>query len=125
MYYETVTRAQDWPFGRLFADSDLTFSYEQEGLEKVVDELKSEFVLLLSDEDHARKNNGKKMSVPKHVIFNDPATIIIWEDGSKTVVKCGENDTFDKEKGFMVAYLKHEFGNDNTFNKFIKKYCED
>ena len=33
------------------------------------------------------------------VIFNDPATIVIWADGSKTVVKCQEGDVFDKEKG--------------------------
>lgn len=57
------------------------------------------------------------------VIFNSPATIIFWTDGTKTVVKCQPGDTYDEEKGFMAAYLKKLLGNDNTFNKEIKKYC--
>ena len=59
----------------------------------------------------------------KRVIFNNPATIIYWKDGTKTVVKCQPGDTWDEEKGFMAAYLKKLLGNDNTFNKLIKRYC--
>lgn len=40
----------------------------------------------------------KNASPIKKVIFNDPATIILWKDGTKTVVKCQEGDTYDKEK---------------------------
>lgn len=39
------------------------------------------------------------------VIFNPPATIVFWEDGTKTVVKC-ENEPFDAEKGFAMAVAK-------------------
>ena len=46
------------------------------------------------------------------VIFNKPATIVFWSDGTKTVVKCGENDEYDKEKGFYIACSKKLFGND-------------
>lgn len=46
------------------------------------------------------------------VIFNKPATIIFWSDNTKTVVVCGENDTYDKEKGFYIACAKKLFGND-------------
>ena len=28
----------------------------------------------------------------KNVIFNPPATIVFWKDGTKTIVKCGEHD---------------------------------
>ena len=58
----------------------------------------------------------------KKVIYNDPATIIFWTDGTKTVVKCQEGDTYSKEKGFVMAYLKKMLGNDNTFNKEINKW---
>lgn len=60
----------------------------------------------------------------KKVIFNNPATIILWKDGTKTVVKCQKGDTFDKEKGFVLAYLKKLLGNDNTFNKVIRKWVQ-
>lgn len=56
------------------------------------------------------------------VVFNEPATVILWKDGTKTVVKCQEGDTYNKETGFALAYLKRILGNDNTFNKEIAKW---
>lgn len=58
----------------------------------------------------------------KKVIFNDPATIVYWADGTKTVVKCSENDIFDPEKGLAMAIVKKAFGNDNSFHKIFKKW---
>lgn len=46
------------------------------------------------------------------VIYHNPATIVFWSDGTKTVVKCGKGDTYDKEKGFYIACAKKLFGND-------------
>ena len=57
----------------------------------------------------------------KKVIFNDPATIVYWKDGTKTVVKCQNGDDFDPEKGFAMAFLKKCWGNKGNFNdKLIK-----
>lgn len=59
----------------------------------------------------------------KKVIFNDPATIVIWADGSKTVVKCAEGDTNSKFAGLAIAICKHMYGTDfkRIFNHFIPK----
>lgn len=43
----------------------------------------------------------------KKVIFNDPATIVFWKDGTKTVVKCQEGTKFDPEKGLAMAICRH------------------
>lgn len=59
----------------------------------------------------------------KEVIFHDPATIVYWEDGTKTVVKC-RGEEFDKEKGLLAAIAKKVYGNKGNFNNIIKKYCE-
>lgn len=71
----------------------------------------------------------REMPSLKEVIFNDPATICIWSDGSKTVVKCEEGDTFDKEKGIALCFMKkinNNKGNyNNVFKKFIKEESED
>ena len=58
----------------------------------------------------------------KKVIFNPPATVVIWQDGTKTVVKCSENDTFDPEKGLAMAIVKKIYGNNNSFHKVFKKW---
>lgn len=64
----------------------------------------------------------KAMSRIKNVIFNDPATIVFWSDGTKTVVKCGKDDTFDPEKGLAMAISKYFFDNAGYFNDVFKKW---
>lgn len=64
----------------------------------------------------------KAMSKIKNVIFNDPATIVFWSDGTKTVVKCGKDDTFDPEKGLAMAISKYFFDNAGYFNDVFKKW---
>lgn len=54
------------------------------------------------------------------VIFNDPATIIYWKDGSKTVVKRSDDDIWDPEKGFCMAIIKKLYGR----TSFIKRFME-
>lgn len=60
----------------------------------------------------------------RKVIFNDPATIVLWSDGTKTVVKCGPEDKFDTEKGLAMAIVKKMAGNDNRFHKVFKQYTK-
>lgn len=56
----------------------------------------------------------------KKVIFNDPATIVIWADGEKTVVKA-HDEKFDPEKGMAMAIAKKALGNKGSyFNEFKK-----
>lgn len=61
----------------------------------------------------------------KKVIWNNDACVVIWKDDTKTVVKCQEGDMWNKEVGLMAAFSKKLFGNDNTFNKIINRYCSD
>lgn len=60
----------------------------------------------------------------KKVIFSGKATIILWDDGEKTVVKCQKGDKYDPEKGLVMAMLKYFLGNDNTFNDYINEAME-
>ena len=61
----------------------------------------------------------------KNVIFNDPATIVFWSDGTKTVVKTQWNECYDPEKGLAMAISKKALGNKgnyyNTFKKWLPK----
>lgn len=60
----------------------------------------------------------------KKVIFHEPATIILWTDGTKTVVKCKDGDKYDKQTGFLMCYLKGVVGN-KTLLKEIDKWVDD
>lgn len=60
----------------------------------------------------------------KNVKFHDPATIVFWADGTKTVVKCGDEDTFDPEKGLAMAIAKKALGNKGHYFDTVKKWTE-
>lgn len=61
----------------------------------------------------------------KKVIFNDPATIILWKDGTKTVVKCGDHDVFDPEKGLAMAIAKKALGNKYNYYDIFEEWISD
>ena len=71
------------------------------------------------------KDPSKPLTI-KDIIFNPPATIIFWSDGTKTVVKAdGEN--YDPEKGIAMAISKKLMGNNkyeyyHTFLHWLKKW---
>lgn len=58
----------------------------------------------------------------KKVIFNDPATIVIWADDSKTVVKTQNGEKYDPEKGMAMAISKKYFGNAGRYYNIFKKW---
>lgn len=60
----------------------------------------------------------------KNVIFNPPATIVFRNDGTKTVVKCQNDEAFDPEKGLTMAISKKYFGNKGSYCNQIKKWTE-
>lgn len=59
----------------------------------------------------------------ENVIFNDPATIVFWDDGTKTVVKA-DDEPFDKEKGLAMAISKKFYGNKGKYFNEFKKWID-
>lgn len=57
----------------------------------------------------------------KDVIFNDPATIVFWNDGTKTIVKAN-GETFDPEKGLAMVISKKFLGNQGNYFEVFKKW---
>ena len=85
----------------------------------------------IASDTRATIKNGSYIKVPSQkqkamnsitkVIFNNPATIVFWSDGTKTVVKCDERDEFDPEKGLAMAICKKHFGG-GFYNDIFKKW---
>lgn len=59
---------------------------------------------LWNDDDYETKD--VTYPVVTKIVINVPATIVFWSDGTKTVVKCAKNETFDAEKGVAKAITK-------------------
>lgn len=55
----------------------------------------------------------------KKVIFSGPKTIVLWGDGTKTIVSCGAGDTYDYYAGFCAAVVKKLFGSTTHAKKVL------
>lgn len=62
------------------------------------------------------------LRLPQHYIINNGATILFWDDGTKTIVKRAKDDTFDPVKSFLWAYFQKHSGLSKTkANKYLRK----
>lgn len=73
----------------------------------------------------ALKGSDDNFAVPEilDVIFNEPATIVFWADGTKTVVKA-IYDEFDPEKGLAMAIAKKALGNKGNYFNIIERWTD-
>ena len=66
----------------------------------------------------------KKIFIDK-IIFNGPATIVYWDDGTKTAVKCKPDDPYSKDVGVAMATLKKILGSGyGRYLTAVRKHIE-
>lgn len=53
-----------------------------------------------------KRRSSAHISGIKKVIYNDPATTVIWHDGSKTTIKCHDEDSYDPVIGLLLCVIK-------------------
>lgn len=65
-----------------------------------------------------------RIPTPKKVIFskNYQVTIVLWEDGTKTIVRCAENTTPDPYAAYCAAFAKKCYGTNSKLKKTIEKF---
>ena len=73
----------------------------------------------------ADETDRNRLPSIKQVIFNDPATIIYWTDGTRTVVKCQDGDIYDPEKGLAMAISKKALGNKGNYCEIFKHWLPE
>lgn len=65
----------------------------------------------------------------QRIIFNNLATIVFWEDGTKTVVKISDSDMedgkYDIYAGVSYAIAKKLFGTNSAFKREVDRKVED
>ena len=74
---------------------------------------------------NAVTDNGMYIPDIKKVHFNYPHTIVLWADGTKTMVKCQEGDLYDNHVGLAMAISKKALGNSGNYYNTFKKHLPD
>ena len=63
----------------------------------------------------------------KKIMYKPPATIVFWNDGTKTVAVCEKGDVYNRELGFALCVLKKKYGNKKVhdmLDKYVHKATE-
>lgn len=56
----------------------------------------------------------------KRIHKSGPVTVVIWNDGTKTVVRCAEGSKDDPYAAFCAAVTKRIYGSNSKINKMLK-----
>lgn len=65
------------------------------------------------------KPEPKNINDIKKYIINEHVAVIIWSDDTKTISYRQEDDTFDKELGFLFAYFYKRWGRSKAATKRV------
>ena len=52
-------------------------------------------------------------------------TVALWNDGTKTIVKCQPGDSFDAEKGIAMCFMKRYFKNRGWYNEWMREVLKE
>lgn len=113
----TKVKMEHIPSGRSFVHTCWRLSPKEIGV--IIS--KAQYLFELPGPGYIKYCGGIDNAEITKVIFNNPATIVIWDDGSKTVVKA-ENEPFDPEKGLAMAIAKKALGNKGNYYETFKKH---
>lgn len=89
---------------------------EEVAMNNVFDEdCNKEFIDYLKEKltEFAQENCVKK------IVRNGPATIVFWDDGTKTIVKRAEGSKDDIYMAFCCAFTKKMLGNNSRIKRII------
>lgn len=66
--------------------------------------------------------SGSQKPEALRIIPNPPYTIVLWKDGTKTIVKCTEDDNYSVGAGFAAAVVKKLYGGKNESGSAVRRY---
>lgn len=84
--------------------------YTEEILKKLIGAINKQSRIDNSFGSYYEDDSGNVTYI-KEVIYNDPAVVVLWNDGTKTVSKCDYGDNFNPEFGLILCVLKKVVGN--------------
>lgn len=69
----------------------------------------------------AKEIDFNRKTTPTRIIRNGPATIVMWKDGTKTIVKKSADTIDDPYGAFCAALAKKVYGSNSRVHKLVAK----
>jgi len=66
---------------------------------------------------------GRLKPIPEvdYILYNPPATVVFWKDGTKTVSKVGKMDNFEEDFGFLACLAKKVYGHRSSYMSHVER----
>lgn len=102
---------------RAYVDTDSVRNYMNEDIRRTQEMMDAVGKMIHEKEER------KMFMTPKKIMRNGPATIVFWEDGTKTVVKKMPGDKDDIYAAFCAAFTKKHFGSNEKVKATVDSLC--
>lgn len=99
---------------------DANESVDSKSKKKTPEEEKEELEEKRKKEEERRVKESRKKYTPKKIYYNNPVTVVFWEDGTKTTVRLHEGEEYNEYSAFCAALAKKIFGNNSHLTKVVK-----
>lgn len=99
---------------------DANESVDSKPKKKTPEEEKEEQEEKRRKEEERRVKESRKKYTPKKIYYNNPVTVVFWEDGTKTTVRLHEGEEYNEYSAFCAALAKKIFGNNSHLTKVVK-----
>ena len=63
--------------------------------------------------------------MPEKIIKSADRTIVFWKDGTKTIVKCADDEYYDIYSAFTAALAKKVYGSNSQVKKILRTKVEE
>lgn len=107
---------------RAYAGLPATFDCSSFTLSVKPGELKKEI------DERGKRNSvrsAKTVYTPRRILRSGPATIVFWEDGTKTIVKLSDGEEDNAYAAFTAALAIKIFGSNSKLKKMVKTLTEE
>lgn len=89
---------------------DSRWAFSEQMITKVTKAIKAK------KEEKNMMNKSNFIYAINKVIYHNPATIVLWADGTKTTAKVVADETYDPEKGLLLCALKKLSGSEEVMD---------
>lgn len=72
--------------------------------------------------NYAAYAKAPRIPTPKKIIVSEDSdvTVVLWDDNTKTIVKCSEADQYDSYAAYCAAFAKKCYGTNSQLKKTIE-----
>ena len=119
---KSIKMPSAYPFQRIdMSDVNRACDRFMDGVDATAYSLHERLRNLLKTKERNHENMATTIPTPMKIFYRGSTTIVFWNDGTVTQVRCAEGDTFSEYSGFTAALTKKIYGTHSDIMRLVEK----